>query len=61
MVTFSKIRPGLPNYLQTRRQAFKACLKIALIISVIGVLLLGIYPNIVLDLANQAARVFLYY
>ncbi|MGB2990123.1 MAG: NADH-quinone oxidoreductase subunit N, partial [Candidatus Zixiibacteriota bacterium] len=35
-------------------------LKIALIISVIGVLLLGIYPNIVLDLANQAARVFLY-
>ena len=36
-------------------------LKIALIISVIGVLLLGIYPNIVLDLANQAARVFLYY
>jgi NADH-quinone oxidoreductase subunit N len=36
-------------------------LKIALIISVIGVLLLGIYPNIVLDLANQAARGFLYY
>jgi NADH-quinone oxidoreductase subunit N len=35
-------------------------LKIALLISVIGVLLFGVYPNIFLDLANQAAMVFLY-
>jgi NADH:ubiquinone oxidoreductase subunit 2 (subunit N) len=35
-------------------------LKIALLISVIGVLLFGIYPNLLLDLANQAAMVFLY-
>jgi NADH-quinone oxidoreductase subunit N len=35
-------------------------LKLALIICVIGVLLFGIYPNILLDFANQAAMVFLY-
>ena len=35
-------------------------LKVALIICVIGVLLFGVYPNIFLDLANQAAMVFLY-
>ena len=35
-------------------------LKVALIISVIGVLLFGVYPNIFLDFANQAAMVFLY-
>jgi NADH:ubiquinone oxidoreductase subunit 2 (subunit N) len=33
-------------------------LKFALIICVIGVLLLGIYPNVLLDFANQAAMVF---
>ncbi len=33
-------------------------LKIALIISVIGVLLFGVYPNIFLRFANQAAAVF---
>ncbi len=37
-----------------------AMLKIALIICVVGVLLFGIYPNIFLDLANQAAMVFRY-
>jgi NADH-quinone oxidoreductase subunit N len=37
-----------------------AMLKIALIICVIGVLLFGIYPNIFLDFANQAAMVFRY-
>jgi len=35
-------------------------LKTALIISVIGVLLFGIFPHIFLNLANQAAMVFLY-
>ncbi len=35
-----------------------AALKTALIISVVGVLLFGIYPNIFLELANQAASVF---
>ncbi len=35
-------------------------LKTALIISVIGVLLFGILPHIFLNLANQAAMVFLY-
>ena len=34
-------------------------LKTALIICVIGVLLLGIYPNIILDFAQQAAMVAL--
>ena len=33
-------------------------LKLALIISVIGVLLFGVYPNIFIDFANQAALVF---
>ncbi|NIM96966.1 MAG: NADH-quinone oxidoreductase subunit NuoN [candidate division Zixibacteria bacterium] len=37
-----------------------AMLKIALIICVVGVLLFGVYPNIFLDLANQAAMVFRY-
>jgi NADH-quinone oxidoreductase subunit N len=37
-----------------------AMLKVALIICVIGVLLSGIYPNIFLDFANQAAMVFRY-
>lgn len=35
-----------------------AMLKIALIISVIGVLLFGIYPNVFLEFANRAAAVF---
>jgi NADH-quinone oxidoreductase subunit N len=35
-------------------------LKTALIICVIGVLLFGIYPNIILDFARQAAMVFRY-
>ncbi len=35
-------------------------LKTALIICVVGVLLFGIYPNIFLDFASQAASVFLY-
>ncbi len=35
-------------------------LKTALVICVIGVLLFGIYPNIFLNLANQAASVFYY-
>ncbi len=35
-------------------------LKTALIICVIGVLLFGIYPNIILDFAQQAAMVFRY-
>jgi len=35
-------------------------LKVALIICVVGVLLFGIYPNIFLDFANQAAMVFLF-
>ncbi len=35
-------------------------LRAALIISVIGVLLFGIFPHIFLNLANQAAMVFLY-
>jgi NADH-quinone oxidoreductase subunit N len=35
-------------------------LKVALLICVIGVLLFGIYPNVFLDFANQAAMVFLY-
>ncbi|KPK99761.1 MAG: hypothetical protein AMJ91_06415 [candidate division Zixibacteria bacterium SM23_73_3] len=37
-----------------------AALKTALLICVIGVLLLGIYPNIFLNFANQAAMVFHY-
>ena len=37
-----------------------AMLKIALIICVAGVLLFGIYPNIFLDFANQAAMAFRY-
>jgi NADH-quinone oxidoreductase subunit N len=37
-----------------------AMLKVALIICVVGVLLFGIYPNIFLDFANQAAMVFRY-
>jgi NADH-quinone oxidoreductase subunit N len=37
-----------------------AMLKVALIICVIGVLLFGIYPNIFIDFANQAAMVFRY-
>jgi len=37
-----------------------AALKTALIICVIGVLLFGIYPNIFLDFASQAASVFYY-
>jgi NADH-quinone oxidoreductase subunit N len=37
-----------------------AMLKVALIICVIGVLLFGIYPNVFLDFANQAAMVFRY-
>jgi NADH-quinone oxidoreductase subunit N len=40
--------------------AMSAPLKIALIISVIGVLLFGVYPNIFLNFANQAALVFHY-
>jgi NADH-quinone oxidoreductase subunit N len=35
-------------------------LKIALVICVVGVLLFGIYPNIFIDFANQAAMVFRY-
>ena len=35
-------------------------LKTALIICVIGVLLFGIYPNVFLDFASQAASVFIY-
>jgi NADH-quinone oxidoreductase subunit N len=40
--------------------AMPIALKISLIISVIGVLLFGIYPNIFLNFATQAALVFLY-
>jgi NADH-quinone oxidoreductase subunit N len=40
--------------------AITPALKTALIISVIGVLLFGIFPHIFLNLANQAAMVFLY-
>jgi NADH-quinone oxidoreductase subunit N len=40
--------------------AMSAPLKVALIISVIGVLLFGVYPNIFLNFANQAALVFHY-
>ncbi len=51
-------------YFQTSTEenpiATGAALKTALIICVIGVLLFGIYPNIFLDFANQAASVFLY-
>jgi NADH-quinone oxidoreductase subunit N len=51
-------------YFQTSTEAAPiatgAALKTALIISVIGVLLFGIYPNIFLDFASQAASVFLY-
>ena len=51
-------------YFQTsteeNRIATGTALKTALIISVIGVLLFGIYPNIFLDFASQAAMVFRY-
>jgi NADH-quinone oxidoreductase subunit N len=40
--------------------AMPIALKVSLIISVIGVLLFGIYPNIFLNFAAQAALVFLY-
>lgn len=40
--------------------AITPALKTALIISVIGVLIFGILPHIFLNLANQAASVFLY-
>jgi NADH-quinone oxidoreductase subunit N len=40
--------------------AIPIALKVSLIISVIGVLLFGIYPNIFLNFATQAATVFLY-
>jgi NADH-quinone oxidoreductase subunit N len=35
-------------------------LKVALVICVLGILLFGIYPNIFIDFANQAAMVFRY-
>ena len=51
-------------YFQTSTEenpiATGAALKTALIICVIGVLLFGIYPNIFLDFASQAAMVFYY-
>jgi NADH-quinone oxidoreductase subunit N len=40
--------------------AMPIALKVSLIISVIGVLLFGVYPNIFLNFANQAALVFHY-
>jgi len=40
--------------------AMSATLKLALIISVIGVLIFGVYPNIFINFANQAALVFHY-
>lgn len=40
--------------------AIPMALKVSLIISVIGVLLFGVYPNIFLNFAAQAALVFLY-
>jgi NADH-quinone oxidoreductase subunit N len=40
--------------------AIPITLKVALIISVIGVLLFGVYPNIFLNFATQAALVFYY-
>jgi NADH-quinone oxidoreductase subunit N len=39
---------------------FGGMLRFALIICVIGVLLFGVYPNLILDFANQAASVFHY-
>ncbi|KPK74416.1 MAG: hypothetical protein AMJ89_06415, partial [candidate division Zixibacteria bacterium SM23_73] len=40
--------------------AMSVPLKLALIISVIGVLIFGVYPNIFINFANQAALVFHY-
>ncbi|HEX7401139.1 MAG TPA: NADH-quinone oxidoreductase subunit N, partial [candidate division Zixibacteria bacterium] len=45
---------------KTSAVAITTALKTALIISVIGVLIFGILPHIFLNLANQAAAVFLY-
>ncbi len=40
--------------------AMSGALKLALIISVIGVLIFGVYPNVFIEFANQAALVFHY-
>jgi NADH:ubiquinone oxidoreductase subunit 2 (subunit N) len=40
--------------------AMPIALKVSLIISVIGVLLFGVYPNVFLNFAAQAALVFHY-
>ena len=59
-VMLAMILAGVPIFVTLLSVTFGGMLKFALIICVIGVLLFGVYPNLILDFANQAASVFHY-